>query len=123
MRKLVTDKGAPVTPSAAFASLRDNRPSGNPDIEFRRAHYDSDIFVKLDKVGFTRDSLQIAWDFTVMSTYSMTNRIVTMRDDAFARTAQGIKYTITQTHDNPSSSIARSIRGVMLVPWYLTQVT
>eukprot|EP00047_Mylnosiga_fluctuans_P021609 m.106925 g.106925 ORF g.106925 m.106925 type:complete len:638 (+) comp8960_c0_seq3:39-1952(+) len=122
LRKLVNNDGEIVSSSTAFAALRDNIPSGNPDVESRRAAFNSDVFPVLEQAGFARGTLQLAWDFTVMSKYTITNRIVTMRDDALARTASGIKYRIDQVHNNVSSSITRKIQGRMTIPWYLNQV-
>ncbi len=123
MRKLQTNSGDLVASSTAFAALRDNIPSSDPDVESRRARYNSDIFPKLQAAGFTRESIQLAWDFTVMSTHTLTSAMLTMREDAFQRVSKGIEYVIDQVHDNPSSSIARRLKGRMKVPWYLNKVS
>lgn len=123
LRNLVNNQGQPIIPSSAFAALRDNIPTQNPAIESRRDHYNTSVFPPLAQLGFVRNTLQLAWDFTTMTTHTLTNRMLSMRDDAFARTAEGIKYEIVESQDNPSAAIARRIKGYMTVPWYLTQVS
>jgi hypothetical protein len=122
MRSLVSNSGRPILPSSAFAALRDNIHTEDPAVEDRRAHFNTSVFPQLEKAGFARASLQIAWDFTVMSTHTLNNRLLSMRDDALERTAAGISFTISQSEDNPSASIARRVTGRMTVPWYLNQV-
>lgn len=122
MRGLVSNSARPILASFAFAALRDSFSTQNPAIESRRAHFNSSVFPVLAQVGVARSSLQLAWDFTVMSTHTLTNRMLTMRDDAFRRTTGGIAYRITESQDNPSSDIARRVHGYMTVPWYLNQV-
>lgn len=72
--------------------------------------------------GFERSSLQLAWEFTVMTTRTITNRLVSMRDDAFERTKNGISFLIESVTNNPRPGVARELRGVMTVPWYLNQL-
>lgn len=122
MRGLQTTAGLPVRSSAAFAALRDSVATDDPDVESRRAHFNSSVFPVLAAAGVARSTLQLAWDFTVMSTHTQTGRLLSMREDALKRVASGIKYTIFSSEDSPSASIARTIKGRMIVPWYLTQV-
>ena len=121
MRSLVDDLGNPITPSVAFRSLRDNISSSDPAVNFRRAYFETNVFGVLRSAGFRRESLQLAWDFTVSSTMTITERLRVMRDDALARTATNLPFKITATKDNPQPNIARRIQGTMRVPWYLNQ--
>eukprot|EP00055_Hartaetosiga_balthica_P010956 m.48442 g.48442 ORF g.48442 m.48442 type:complete len:649 (-) comp7397_c0_seq1:95-2041(-) len=121
-RNVRNSNGQLVTTSPAFSNLRDNISSTFPSVEWRRTKYEKLIFPSLQKAGFERGSLQLAFDFTVMSTHTQTNRIVTMRDDAFKRTQDGIPFSVLKVENNPRPGVARQITGVMKVPWYLTQL-
>jgi len=120
MRNLVSSTtGLPIEPSASFLSLRDNTTATDPSIYLRRDHFNDEIFPLLESVGIARDSLQLAWDFTVGSTKSITGRLIHMRDDGLARLPGGSPtYYVTKVDENPSQYIARSIRGEMEVPYY-----
>lgn len=72
--------------SPGFAALRDGTPSTDPNIEGRRALF-KDIFAHLSGSGVEQKSLQLAWDFTVGTTKSLTERMVAARDDAMSRLA------------------------------------
>ena len=71
-----------------------------------------------------RDTLQIAWDFTVMSTKQQTTRMINMRDDALSRIDWdngGVNYRIVLVEDNYNDYTARRVNGLMTVPWYLNK--
>lgn len=122
IRNMVTDNGKEVQVSSAFQSLRDSSISNDTSVNFRREWFNNKIFPLLIANGFERHSLQLAWDFTVQSTKSLTSTMIHMRDDAFSRIDdQGVQYRITSIVDNPSSLkyIGRKIKGLMSVPWYL----
>eukprot|EP01147_Barroeca_monosierra_P006961 gene6961-7613_t len=122
-RNLKDIHGKVIAASPAFAALRDNTSSPYPSVNDRRQRYDSAIFPELAFNGFERSSLQLAWEFTVMTTRTITNRLVSMRDDAFERTKNGISFLIESVTNNPRPGVARELRGVMTVPWYLNQLT
>merc|ERR1712100_183017 len=120
MRNMISESsGLPVEPSAAFLALRDNTTSSDPSIYLRRNHFNEDIFPLLGEIGVSRDSLQLAWDFTVGSTESITGRLLHMRDDGLARLpSNGPVYYIDLIEDGPSDLIARRIRGTFETPYY-----
>ena len=66
-----------------FRAYRDDRPTFSPPIERRRAHID-DLFGTLEDHGVDRDDLFLAWDFTVASERNLSERMLHIRDDAFA---------------------------------------
>src|SRR3546814_13241363 len=51
---------------AAFRVFRDNHVSSKDALNARRPHMEA-LFAKLGKAGIARDSLYLAWDFTVAS--------------------------------------------------------
>ena len=51
----------------------------------RAAPHMEEIFTTLAAAGVPRNNLYLAWDFTVASQRSLTERLLFMRDDAFTR--------------------------------------
>ena len=114
----------------AFRLYRDRMLTDNALVEERRAHMNS-IFRKLRKAGVRRKSLYLAWDFTVASRRNLTERVLHMRDDAFALLgdtdlADGVvqgsapSFTVTSTQavtDVPG--VGMRIEGTFQVPCYL----
>jgi hypothetical protein len=70
-------------------------------------------------VGWSRGNLLLAWDFTTASRESSTNKLITMRDDAFKRVSStGVQWQITKVAENVSNYIARQVNGIVMVPFY-----
>ncbi len=116
--------GALVLASEAFAALRDDVPSSNPDVEGKRASFEALLKIVEATAEVERGALQLMWDFTTGSKRSFTNRIVHARDDALARLDAGedmSPYNITNVVDNPNEDIARAISGTFRVPMYLNR--
>jgi hypothetical protein len=84
LRNMKDAGGALLTPNADFVAYRDNTPLADTEKEARRAHME-DLFTTLTAAGVARNTLYLAWDFTVSSSRSMTERLLFMRDDAFSR--------------------------------------
>jgi hypothetical protein len=83
VRRLRDPDGNPVKPEPAFRALRDRDPSTIPALEQRRDHFE-DIFARLWKAHVWRHDLVLAFDFVVRSDQQLTERMVSMRDDALA---------------------------------------
>ena len=83
VRDLVTTDGKAVEPTDAFRALRDRLETTVPELEARRPAMDA-VFADLTEVGVDRESLQLAWDFTVASKEGLSSHLLAMRDDAFA---------------------------------------
>jgi hypothetical protein len=84
LRNMKDSGGSLLAPNPDFAAYRDNTPLADTEKEARRAHME-DIFTILGNAGVTRNDLYLAWDFTVSSSRSMTQRLLSIRDDAFSR--------------------------------------
>lgn len=127
IRLLKDNDGKLVSSSTAFEALRDNITTNNTSIEDRRDYFNKYIFDILESNGIQRSTLQLSWDFTVMSTKQMTSTMLNMREDAFNRidSKSGVKYKIQKVIDNPAnlSYIARKVDAIMYVPWYLNDHT
>jgi hypothetical protein len=85
LRSLKDANDQPVEAPIGFRVYRDNLPTEQPEVEGRRAHMESVIDDLTEKAEVDRDSLYMAWDFTVASQESVTGRAVRIRDDAFAQ--------------------------------------
>jgi len=131
LRNLKKADGSAIAPSDGFRLYRDRLVTSSPVVESRRSKMES-IFASLKAAGLTRSSLNLAWDFTVASTKSLSERALKMRDNAFAKlgdTTMGdaviqgsspvwhIK-TVTDTPSDPDT--IRQIDGTVDVPCYLT---
>src|SRR5439155_10903412 len=84
LRLLRDSAGRLIRPSEAFRVYRDKMPSSDPAVEARRPHME-DLFATLKKAGIKRHDLFLAWDFTVASERSLSERVLFMRNDAFAQ--------------------------------------
>ncbi|MEZ5322542.1 MAG: hypothetical protein R2698_10795 [Microthrixaceae bacterium] len=119
MRGLLDDRGTPIDPSPAFAAYRDGRRSTDPTFEARRPAMDR-IFSSLGEAGMRRASLQLAWDFTVASTESITGRMIAMRDTAFdALGDDAPAFTVDSITEDPDPLVARRVEGSFTVPNFL----
>jgi len=123
LRALKDGDGQPLEPSPAFRIYRDNHLSDKAAINERRPHMEA-LFATLAKAGIARDSLYLAWDFTVASRRNLSERALHLRDDALAALGDAAPaYTIDQVTDYSAAedaNIAREVRGTLEVPSYLT---
>ena len=104
-----------------FRAYRDGIDTDEPAFEARRGAME-DIFELLDEAGVERGELTLAWDFTIASQQSLTERLLSIRDDAFGRLGGGAPvFEITEVEDNPAGGLSRNIRGTFDVPNYLNQ--
>jgi hypothetical protein len=77
LRRLRDADGKKIPAGEAFAQYRDRKVTDD-----RSEHMES-IFATLRKAGVGRKNLFLAWDFTVASAQSTTNRMLSIRDRAF----------------------------------------
>ncbi len=142
LRNLKDASNQPIQAPIGFQVYRDNEITDQPEVESRRPHMESIINDLTSKAGVDRNSLYMAWDFTVASEDSVTGRATTIRDDAFARLGDtdladrkidGLSpdWTITRVLNQGDpippgerslpSQIARRVEGTIEVPCYLDQ--
>ncbi|MFN8112451.1 MAG: hypothetical protein U0R51_04550 [Solirubrobacterales bacterium] len=139
LRKLKDADGNTIEAPKGFQLLRDDIPSAIDSIEQRRGLF-GDIFERLGDAGIGRHNLYMAWDFTVASTENITERMLSMRDQAFADlgdtdlTDGGVdgdspEFTITDVTDYPLTPTPvsgrgvqniREVTGTVKVPCYMT---
>lgn len=117
LRHLVDGAGASIAPSDVFLAFRDRIRTDAPALEARR-HAMERVFDDLERAGIGRADLQLAWDFTVASERSLSERLLHIRDDAFAALGDGVPaYTIGSQQVDGA---ARIVTGTFEVPRYLT---
>ena len=120
LRGLVDAAGLPLAPSPAFVAYRDALRTTDPTFEARRPAM-TRIFADLAAAGVARDDLQLAWDFTVASTASLTGRMLAIRDDAFARLGEAAPaFAVEEVIENPNAFTRRRVTGTFQMPLYLT---
>jgi hypothetical protein len=124
--------GSTIAAGPTFAAYRDRSvlPSPSPAATARRAQMET-IFGTLEGAGIARESLYLAWDFTVASERNLTERALHIRDDAFGAlgdtdlgdlevdgAAPG--WTITKVTERPNEDTLRRVEGTITVPNYMT---
>ncbi len=116
LRGLVDGTGAPIPPSDAFRAYRDRLDTGDERLEARRPAMEA-VFADLAGAGIERGDLSLAWDFTVASEASLSERLLHIRDDAFAALGDDpLEFTVDSVQDSGS---VRVVRGEYEVPSYL----
>jgi hypothetical protein len=135
LRHLRKANGKRIKPPNAFKVYRNRLITRQKQVEKRRRYFERRIFRPLREAKRTgrRKQLYLAWDFTVASADSIAERVLAMRDDAFARlgdtdladlTVQGDSpaFSVTDVEENPNVEILRRIKGTIDdVPCYLNQ--
>ena len=131
LRRMRDADGNLIEPTAAFKAYRD---ATAPLTDARRVKFES-IFSTLATNGIARDDLFLAWDFTVASERNLSERMLHIRDDAFAQLgdtnlADGIvqgdapEFVVDQVSEGeqggaPGLGRFRQIDGRVVVPNYL----
>jgi hypothetical protein len=120
LRGLVDSSGRAIEAPKAFAAYRDGVATTDVTFEARRPSMRS-IFSDLARAGVRRSDLQLAWDFTIASTASLTGRMIAMRDDAFAVLGDAAPtFHVDSVTENPNPEVRRRIEGTFKMPLYLT---
>jgi len=124
LRQMKDVNGDLLTPGADFLAYRDQTPLADPVKESRRPLME-DIFDTLDDAGIARGDLYLAWDFTVASERNLSERLLFMRDDAFARLgADAPVFTVTGVEtDFGDTQIYRRVTGTFEVDRYVNSTT
>ena len=132
-------EGNLISPSPAFASLRDGmgiHPEGDLLIsEDRRSHFEK-VFQALEMVGVPRDHLTLAWSFRTATLPSLTGDILRMRDHGLEQMGeQGppMRLDTLKRYRHPDDEdethaewpvhryIGAELSGVLTLPHYLTE--
>jgi hypothetical protein len=120
LRDLVDHDGDEIAPSDAFRAYRDRLNTHNPTLEGRRTHMEG-LFDKLRRSGVGRRDLILAWDFTVASGRNLSERVLSMRDDAFRELGNAAPdFQVTSVTASTRENVLREVQGTFQVPNYLT---
>lgn len=130
LRTLRNSAGELIEAPEVFRAFRDATITDNDAIEARRADMEA-LFATLEDAGIAREDLYLAWDFTVASVRNITERILHIRDEAFADLGGAAPdYNIDSIIDfapcdeagcatGQDEQIAREVAGTFQVPNFL----
>jgi len=117
--------GVALEPSLPFRVFRDRLVSADAvleDIESRRSAMEETIST-LATAGLPRAEMFVAWDFQVVSQNNLSGRMLSMRNDAFARLGPAAPaFTVDEVVTDASEledGITRLVRGTFEVPLFL----
>jgi len=123
LRNLRDATGNVLTPNSTVADLLDGEPWWSLNKErsdVLRRHVN-----ELTQRGVSTSGLYMAWDFTVASQRNLSERILHMRDEAFAQLGSAAPaFVVTAVTDHTPEAdarIARRVEGYVEVPSYLNQ--
>src|SRR5579859_790267 len=126
LRDLRNSSGRAIAAPGWFEKLRDGKPL--PRRERSQTGRYTKVFAALKRAGINRSNLYEAWDFTVASRRSLTGRLLSIRDQAFAQlgdtnladgTPQGSAPQFSVTDTSALTGNLNKIDGTFQVPCYL----
>ncbi|MBA2629867.1 MAG: hypothetical protein H0U84_02450, partial [Thermoleophilaceae bacterium] len=135
LRNLRGADGKRLHAGRAFRLYRDGVKTDSRAFERRRRHMDS-LFRTLRRADIDRRDLYLAWDFTVASGRSLSERMLSIRDRAFAELGDtnlrdlkvggasprfSVDRVIDYTPDQ-QPDVARRVEGTVTVPCFLNTV-
>ncbi|MGW2476812.1 hypothetical protein [Streptomyces sp. NPDC001665] len=122
LRHLEDATGRTIPAAAPFAAVAGKRLPAHDPLRARQDRLRPALSA-LRRAGVSTRGLNLAWDFTVASTRSLTGDLFTLRDDAFRRLGdRSPAFTVTGVTDlteEQDARIAREITGEITVPGYL----
>jgi hypothetical protein len=128
IRNVKNGTGKKIEAPSAFRYYRDEVPTKQGRINARRKHFKG-IFSKLKKAGIRRESLYLAWDFTVATDLNNARRLLAIRDNAFSQlgdtnlgdgVVQGASpsFEVESEEEEGGGKFLR-VKGTYTVPCYL----
>src|SRR5438552_15696514 len=104
LRRMKDSSDTLIAPTADFLAYRDGTPTGDSLKEARRPHMEA-IFTTLAAAGVDRSDLYLAWDFTVASERSLSERLLFVRDDGFTRLGSNAPtFTVANVLEHPCTA-------------------
>lgn len=115
LRTMKDASGDAIAPDYTFVAYRDRTSTDDPAVEVRRGRMER-TFQALEAAGVERGTLYLAWDFTVASERNLSERLLTMRDDAYAALAgEAPAFTLTSVEHDDAHSVTE-VKGTFTVP-------
>lgn len=122
LRRLKDATGRTIPAAVPFAAVAGRRLPAHDPLRARQDRLRPSL-TALRGAGVTAEGLNLAWDFTVASTRSLSGDLFTIRDDAFRRLGDrspGLAVTgVTDLTPAQDTRIAREVTGRITVPSYL----
>jgi hypothetical protein len=132
LRNLKDEGGGPLSAPEGFRYFRDRLPSDSSAINSQRKRF-ARVFRVLREADIKRRDLYLAWDFTVATDENIAERLVHIRDDAFAGLGDTTMADVEVQGDSPAFTVtsvenftpaqdpelARRVQGTFEVPCYL----
>lgn len=115
-RNVEDASGAALAPTEAFAALQSGTQTGDSDVDQRQALYDELLFPALEGEGWSRDEVQVAWDFVTASFEGISRQGIAARDRALEAADAGIAYTIDEVQEAPNEHTAFRLKGTLTAP-------
>jgi hypothetical protein len=120
LRNLKDQSGRTIPAGPSFAMYRDRTTTDDPLVNHRRPHLE-ELFTTLAGAGVPRRDLYLAWDFTVSSQRSLSERVLHIRDETFTALGDHAPaFQVTQVANDVNAQIARKVTGTFTVPNFLT---
>jgi hypothetical protein len=120
LRSLRDGEGDLIRADATFRRFRDGARLHNKWLRERRPQLEQ-VFDDLAGAGVRRDDLFLAWDFTVASERSLSERVLHIRDDAYATLGDAAPaFTASSIAIDTEGPVATRLGGTFSVPNYLT---
>ena len=120
LRHVARTGGGDAAPAEGFRRLRDAEVAGDTQLEPLRAHYNDDIFPVLEKAGWHRGDIQLAWDFTVGSQDEAERDMLRVRELTLAwLDTHQPTVTVDAVEDDPETNVWRKVRGTITGPLFL----
>ncbi len=122
VRGLQTTAGDAVPAPEGFRQIRD-RDATHPQLQTELTRYESDLFPALEAVGVSRESLQLAWDFTTGSEARLTQDMLDVRE-VIGEATPGAVRTV-EIIDDPDALaesaefVAFRLEGLLTVPLFV----
>jgi hypothetical protein len=104
LRDLRRADGSVIEPQRPFELYRDRIITSDAAVEARRAEFEEN-FDELEEAGIGRDDLYLTWDFTVGSERSLTERSLSIRNDAFSQLGDTNLADLTVQGTNPTVNV------------------
>ncbi|WP_406448992.1 hypothetical protein OG782_08730 [Streptomyces sp. NBC_00876] len=122
LRRLKDAAGRTIPAAAPFAAVAGKRLPAHDPLRARQDRL-RPALKALRRAGVTTEGLNLAWDFTVASTRSLTGDLFAIRDDALRRLRdRSPAFAVTGVTDftaDQDARIAREVTGQITVPSYL----
>jgi len=132
LRNLKDEGGGALSAPEGFRYFRDRLPSDSSAINSQRKRF-ARVFRVLREADIKRRDLYLAWDFTVATDENIAERLLHIRDDAFAGLGDTTMADVEVQGDSPAFTVtsvenftpaqdpelARRVQGTFEVPCYL----